>query len=58
MESEIPTKVRKALENMGYQIKIEGAYQFGAASGTSINRKNNKLYAGVDPRRQYMAKGY
>lgn len=58
MESEIPCKVRSALEKNGYQIEVEGAYQFGAASGILIDEKANKLYAGVDPRRQYTAKGY
>jgi gamma-glutamyltranspeptidase len=58
MECEIPEKVRRSLENFGYRIEIEGAYQFGAASGTLIDEKRDKLYAGVDPRRQYTALGY
>ncbi len=58
IEKEIPSKVRKTLENIGYHIEIEGAYQFGAASGTSINSKTNRLNAGVDPRRQYTAQGF
>lgn len=57
MESQIPRNIRRSLEMRGYKIKVEGAYMFGAASGVSIDDEGY-LYAGVDSRRQYTAKGY
>jgi len=59
IEGRIPEKTQKALESMGYNIIKMPDYSmfFGGANGIFINRKENKVHGGADPRRVCTAVG-
>jgi gamma-glutamyltranspeptidase/glutathione hydrolase len=57
VEHGISESVREVLEKMGYRIREEPAYLFGASAGVLFDRSVSTFYAGADPRRNCKISG-